>query len=63
MQVDTEVRGTGHVWVAGIDAEDSHAVWEAAARAEVHIQQLSSAKNSLEEVFFKAVKEAEHAAA
>lgn len=60
---DAELRGDGSVWVANIDAENCDIVWQAALKAHVQVDQLSNAKNSLEEIFFNTVKEAEHAVA
>lgn len=53
----------GQVWVNDVDATNCKIVWHAADAAGVRIEQLSSAKNSLEEIFFNTVKEAEHAVA
>ncbi len=63
MHVESELRSTGQVWVSGITADNSRTVWEAASRAGVRVEQLNSAQNSLEEIFFNTVKEAEHASA
>ncbi len=58
-----EVRRDGSVWVAGVDQHDCRSVWEAARDCGVRIRQLASARNSLEQVFFQAVQEAQHASA
>jgi hypothetical protein len=59
----SELRRDGSLWVAGIDQQNCRLVWEAARHCGVRIKQLSSPKNSLEEVFFQAVQEARHALA
>lgn len=61
--VDAEVQDKGSIWVSGIDQADCRVVWQAAASAGVFVLQLSKARNSLEEIFFRTVKEAENATA
>lgn len=61
--VESEIRTAGQVWVSGVEADNCEVIWRAAQRAEVQVEKLASAKNSLEEIFFKTVKEAEHASA
>ena len=61
--MNCELRRDGSLWVAGIDEQHCRPVWEAARDAGVHIKQLRRAKNSLEEVFFQTVQEAQHAVA
>ena len=58
-----DIRRDGTLWVAGLVEGECRLVWEAAKNSGVHIRQLSSAKNSLEEVFFQAVQEMQHAVA
>lgn len=58
-----QLRRDGSVWVAGIEQHACQCVWQAARDCSVHIRQLSTARNSLESVFFQAVKEAQHASA
>ena len=58
-----ELRRDGSLWVSGVDELDCRAVWQAALDCGVRIKQLATAKNSLEEVFFQAVQETEHAIA
>ncbi len=48
-------------WIHDIDAQNTRPIWEFAQQAGVCIKQFSPAQNSLEQVFFNAVKEAEHA--
>ena len=56
-----EVRRDGSLWVAGVLPHDCRPVWEAARDCDVQIRQLSSSRNSLEQIFFQAVQEAQHA--
>ena len=56
-----QLRRDGSVWVAGIEQHASQRVWQAALDCGVHIRQLSTARNSLESVFFQTVSEAQHA--
>ncbi len=58
-----ELRRDGSVWVAGLDQPVCRPVWEAARDCDVQIRQLGSARNSLEQVFFQAVRETQHASA
>lgn len=58
-----ELRREGSLWVFGLNTDQYREVWLAARDAGVHIRHLSSAKNSLEEVFFQAVQETQHAVA
>ncbi len=58
-----EIKDRGYVWVFDVTAERSQLIWDAAEAAGIHIGFLSSAKNSLEEIFFHTVKEAQHATA
>ncbi len=60
--ISAQVRTDGRVWVSGASERACQPVWQAAHRCQVQIKQLSPAKNSLEEVFFHVVREAEHAA-
>ncbi len=59
----SEVRRDGSVWVSGVEQHQCRAVWEAARDCGVCIRQLSNARNSLEQVFFQAVQETQHATA
>ncbi len=58
-----EMRRDGALWISGIDENDCRLIWQAARSCAVQIKQLSSAKNSLEEIFFQAVQETQHAVA
>jgi len=58
-----ELRRDGGLWISGIDEQDCRPIWLAARRCEVQVKQLSSAKNSLEAIFFQAVQETQHAVA
>lgn len=58
-----QLRQDGSVWVVGVEQHACHSVWQAARDCGVHIRQLSSARNSLESVFFQAVRESQHASA
>lgn len=58
-----ELRRDGSVWVSGVDVLACQHVWEAARDCSVHIRHLSNAQNSLEQIFFQAVQEAQHASA
>lgn len=51
------------VWCHDITPTDTQRVWQSAVSAGVSIARLTAAKNSLDEIFLNAVKEAEHAAA
>ena len=53
----------GGVWVAGLLPGDVGQLWEAAQHCQVLIRQLAEAQNSLEQVFFGAVRETQHASA
>ncbi len=61
--VASELQSDGSIWVVGIDASECHPLWEAARDCGVSIRQLSPARNSLEQIFFAAVQEAQHAPA
>lgn len=63
MNVEAELREKGSVWVSNASGESTTQIWQAAAAANVFIQQLTPAKNSLEELFFNTVQEAERATA
>lgn len=59
----SEQRRDGGLWVAGVAEHDCRQVWLAAREGGVRIKHLANAKNSLEEVFFQAVQETQHAVA
>ena len=61
-QVDSHLMQRGQVWVDNVAPEESQLIWQVANEAGLYIDQLSAAKNSLEEIFFNTVKEAESAA-
>lgn len=61
LPIEAELREGGRVWVSAIDQRDSRQIWEAASETGVLIQQLIPARNSLEEIFFNTVREAESA--
>jgi ABC-type multidrug transport system ATPase subunit len=50
-------------WVHDIDPSRVKEVWKVAEESGVEVQRMSQAKNSLEQIFFDVVKEAENAAA
>lgn len=58
-----QVRPDGSVWVADVPVDLTRPVWSAAQQCGVRIRQLGTAHNSLEQVFFQAVREAQHAPA
>jgi len=60
--VESHLMAKGQVWVDNVAADDSQLIWQTANEAGVYIDQMSAAKNSLEELFFNTVKEAESAA-
>ncbi|MEZ6134036.1 MAG: ABC transporter ATP-binding protein [Pirellulaceae bacterium] len=62
-QLQSVVRRDGSLWVADVNDADRSRLWDAAGRCGVHIRQMSSAKNSLDEIFFQAVQEASRASA
>ena len=57
----TEVQINGEVKVSGASMQVAEAVWELAQKADVALQNIRPAKNSLEEIFIDTVKEAENA--
>jgi ABC-2 type transport system ATP-binding protein len=59
----SEIRREGGLWIHGLGSHQSRDVWLAAQEAGVHIRHLGTAMNSLEEVFFQAVQESQHAVA
>ncbi|MEM7474076.1 MAG: hypothetical protein AAF483_03730, partial [Planctomycetota bacterium] len=59
--IGSKVEKKGAVWVAGVGDENCPAIWQAASQANVLIRQMSPARNSLEEIFFNTVLEAERA--
>lgn len=59
--LSSHVMRDGSVWVSGVAPEQCERVWELARDCEVHIKQLAGARNSLEQVFFETVREAQHA--
>ena len=61
--INNEMHRDGRLWVRGIEAANSHTVWQAAKDCGVHIRQWSGAQNSSEEIFFQAVRETRHASA
>ncbi len=63
VSIAAELRGNGVVWVPALGDGSRKAIWEAAAISGVFIEGLDGARNSLEEVFFEAVKEAAHGSA
>lgn len=63
LKLEAQLRPDGQVWISGVGSDNSQQIWQAAATAHVQIESLSSAQNSLEEVFFNTVKEAQHATA
>jgi ABC-2 type transport system ATP-binding protein len=60
---EVEERQKGTLWVSGVDDSNVRLIWQKALEVNVTICGMGSATNSLEEVFFNAVKEAEHATA
>lgn len=58
-----EMQQDKSVWIHGVEAEGINEIWEAARSCEVNVRKLLPATNSLEEIFFNSVKEAEHATA
>lgn len=60
---ETDLRSNGQIWVNEISLHDRQELWKASQRAAVTISQLAPAMNSLEEIFFNTVKEAERAPA
>lgn len=60
---EVEPREKGAMWISGVGDANCQSVWKAASRCEVTIRKLTAAQNSLEEIFFNTVKEAENAAA
>ncbi|MEM7559011.1 MAG: ATP-binding cassette domain-containing protein, partial [Planctomycetota bacterium] len=63
MNIEAELREKGSIWVSNTSGDSTTQIWQAAAAANVFIQQLTPAKNSLEELFFNTVQEAERATA
>lgn len=61
--IQAELREKGVIWVASHGNESCGAIWQSAVACGVNIEQLTQAKNSLEEIFFRTVMEAERAAA
>jgi ABC-2 type transport system ATP-binding protein len=59
----SQVLRDGRLWVSGVDPQHCGLVWQLARDCNVHIKQLAGARNSLEQVFFEAVREAQHALA
>lgn len=55
--LQSKLKGTTHVEVAGEASAVSEVVWSAAATANVGIQNMTPSQSSLEEVFLKAVRE------
>lgn len=62
-EIQAELRSDGHVWASGIGNDSADLVWASAHAAGIVIDGLDSARNSLEEIFFNTVKEAEYASA
>ena len=56
-----DMRRDGALWVHGMVSAQSRELWLAAQICGVHIRHLTTARNSLEEVFFQAVQETQHA--
>lgn len=62
--IATEVDvSSGALWCYGIDADGAHRIWGAAKAAGLQISRMGPSQNSLEAVFFDAIKEAGHASA
>jgi ABC-2 type transport system ATP-binding protein len=58
LMVESQVDGT--LWIHGLRPEQSRTVWQAAAAAEISVETMLPATNSLEQVFLEAVMETRH---